>query len=116
MRGVIAPTGVNADVAKSQKQYEGLAFEITIEKIEPERLFSFRWHPYAVDPAIDYSAEPTTLIEFVLQDAADGILLTVSESGFDRIPLARRAQAFTANEKGWAMVVTMIEDYLAKTP
>jgi uncharacterized protein YndB with AHSA1/START domain len=116
MRGVIAPTGVNAEVAKSQKKYEGLAFEITIEKIEPERLFSFRWHPYAVDPAVDYSAEPTTLIEFVLEDATDGILLTVSESGFDRIPLARRAQAFTANDKGWEMVVTMLGDYLAKTP
>jgi uncharacterized protein YndB with AHSA1/START domain len=116
MRGVIIPTQVNADVAKAQKPYEGLPFEITIEKMEPERLFSFRWHPNAVERGVDYSGEPTTLIEFVLEEVADGILLTVTESGFDRIPLARRAKAFTANEKGWGMVVKLIEEYLVQTP
>ena len=114
MRGAIVPTQVNAEVAKAQKPYEGLPFEITIEKIEPERLFSFRWHPNAVERGVDYSGEPTTLIEFVLEEVAEGILLTVTESGFDRIPLARRAKAFTANEQGWGMVVKLIEEYLVQ--
>jgi len=116
MRGVIVPTQVNADVAKHQKPYEGLPFEITIEKMEPERLFSFRWHPNAVERGVDYSGEPTTLIEFVLEEVAAGVLLTVTESGFDQIPLARRAKAFTANEQGWGMVVKLLEEYLVQTP
>ena len=116
MRGVIAPTQVNADVAKAQKPYEGLPFEITIEKVETERLFSFRWHPNAVERGVDYSGEPTTLIEFVLEEVANGVLLTVTESGFDQIPLARRAKAFTANEQGWGMVVKLIGEYLVQAP
>jgi uncharacterized protein YndB with AHSA1/START domain len=116
MRGVIVPTQANADVAKAQKPYEGLPFEITIEKMEPERVFSFRWHPNAVERGVDYSAEPTTVIEFVLEEVANGVLLTVTESGFDRIPLARRAKAFTANEQGWGMVVKLIEEYLVQAP
>src|SRR6202163_4929296 len=108
MRGVLVPTTVNAEVGKAQKEFEGKQFEITIEQMEPERLFSFRWHPYAVERDVDYSAEPTTLVVFVLEEVADGIMLTVTESGFDRIPLARRASAFTANEQGWSMVVKLI--------
>jgi uncharacterized protein YndB with AHSA1/START domain len=113
MRGVITPTTVDAEVAKAQKEYEGIPFEITIELMEPERLFSFRWHPYAVDRSVDYSAEPTTLVVFKLEEVADGIMLTVTESGFDQIPLARRAKAFTANEGGWNMVMKLIEQYLS---
>jgi len=113
VRGVITPTAVDPEVAKAQKPYEGLPFEITIETIEPERLFSFRWHPFAHEKDVDYSSEPTTLVAFALEDSADGILLTVTESGFDRIPLARRAQAFTANEGGWGMVITLIQKHLA---
>jgi uncharacterized protein YndB with AHSA1/START domain len=113
MRGVIVPTTVNKDVARSQKQYEGTPFEITIEQIESEQLFSFRWHPGAVDPDIDYSAEPTTLVTFRLEQAADGVMLTVTETGFDRIPLARRATAFTRNEQGWGAVINLIAEYLA---
>lgn len=116
MRGVIVPTDVNAEVAKAQQPYEGLPFEITIEKMEPERLFSFRWHPNAVERGVDYSAEPTTLIEFLLEEVENGVLLSVTESGFDRIPLARRAKAFTANEQGWGMVVKLIEEYLVQAP
>ena len=114
MRGVIVTTTVNAEVAKAQKEYEGMPFEITIERIEPERLFSFRWHPFAVERGVDYSAEPTTLVAFTLEEVADGVMLTVTESGFDRIPLARRAKAFTANEGGWSMMVKLIEEYLAQ--
>ncbi len=112
MRGVIVPTTVNAEVANAQKEYEGKPFEITIEQVEPERLFSFRWHPFAVERGVDYSAEPTTLVVFALEEVANGVMLTVTESGFDRIPLARRAKAFTANEQGWSMVVKLIEEYL----
>jgi uncharacterized protein YndB with AHSA1/START domain len=111
MRGVIIPTKVNVDVAKAQQKYEGMPVEITIEKMEPERLFSFRWHPYAIERDVDYSAEPTTLIEFVLGEMKDGVMLMVTESGFDQIPLARRVKAFTANEEGWGMVVKLVEEY-----
>jgi uncharacterized protein YndB with AHSA1/START domain len=114
-RGVIVGTPVDPEVAKAQKEYEGKPFEITVDRIEPERLFTFRWHPFAVEPGVDYSAEPTTLIAFELEEVTNGIMLTVTESGFDRIPLARRAQAFTANEQGWTMVVTLIEKHLAQT-
>ena len=116
MRGVIVPTQVNAEVANAQKPYEGLPFEITIEKMEPERLFSFRWHPFAIERGVDYSAEPTTLVVFALEEVASGVMLTVTESGFDRIPVARRAKAFTANEQGWGMVVKLVEEYLVRTP
>jgi uncharacterized protein YndB with AHSA1/START domain len=116
VRGTIVPTTVDAGVAAAQKEYEGFPFEIIIEKIEPSRLFSFRWHPFATERDVDYSSEPTTLVEFVLEDASGGVMLTVAESGFERIPLARRAKAFTANEQGWTMVITLIEKYLAHAP
>ena len=111
-RGVIVPTAVDTEVAKAQQPYAGMPFEITIDRIEPERIFAFRWHPFAVERGVDYSSEPTTLVVFALEDVANGTMLTVTESGFDRIPLARRAQAFTANEQGWTMVVTLIEKHL----
>jgi uncharacterized protein YndB with AHSA1/START domain len=114
MRGVIVPTTVNADVASAQKPYEGIPFDIVIDRMEPERLFSFRWHPGAVEPDVDYSVEPTTLVVFTMEQVADGIMLTVTESGFDGIPLARRAKAFASNEKGWDMVVKLIEEYLVR--
>jgi uncharacterized protein YndB with AHSA1/START domain len=116
MHGVIVPTTVDAEVAKAQEEYAGLPFEITIEQMEPERLFSFRWHPNAIERGVDYSAEPTTLIVFALQEVADGVLLTVTESGFDRIPLARRAQAFASNEQGWGMVVKLIKEHVEHAP
>jgi hypothetical protein len=101
-------------VAKAQQPYEGTPFEITIDRIEPETLFAFRWHPFAIERGVDYSREPTTLVVFALEDVASGILLTVTESGFDRVPLARRAKAFTANEGGWTMVMMLIEKHLAR--
>jgi uncharacterized protein YndB with AHSA1/START domain len=113
MRGTLVGTKADAEVAKAQKEHEGKSFEITVEKMEPERVFSFRWHPHAVDPAVDYSGEPTTLVEFLLEDSAGGILLTVTESGLDKIPLARRAAAFRANELGWELMVKVIEKYLS---
>jgi len=112
--GVIVPTTVDAEVASAQQPFEGTPFEITIDRIEPERLFAFRWHPFAVETGVDYSREPTTLIEFLLEDVPDGVMLTVRESGFDRIPLERRAKAFAANEAGWAIQMRLIEKYLAE--
>jgi len=116
LRGVIVPTTVNAEVGKAQKEFEGKQIEITIEQMEPERLFSFRWHPHAIEHGVDYSGEPTTLVAFTLEEVADGVMLTVTESGFDRIPLERRAKAFTANEQGWSMMVRVIEEYLVHAP
>ena len=113
MNAILTPTTVDAEVGKAQKQHEGLSFEIIIEKMEPERLFSFRWHPHAIDRAVDYSAEPTTLVVFTLEEAPEGVLLTVTESGFDNIPLARRATAFKANDGGWGMMVNVMEKYVS---
>jgi uncharacterized protein YndB with AHSA1/START domain len=82
--------------------YEHVTLEMLVERIEPEHYFSYRWHPYAADPKADYSAEPTTLVEFRLEEQAGGTALTIIESGFDRIPLSRRAEAFRMNDQGWA--------------
>jgi len=113
VRGVIVPTTVDAEVAKMQKQYEGHPLELWVERMEPERLFSYRWHPYAVEAGVDFSKEPTTLVTFTLEEKENATLLTVTESGFDQIPLARRAEAFRRNEGGWSKQVEMIEKYLA---
>lgn len=112
LTGKIVPTKADPEVAKSQKPYEGKRFEFTVERVEPQRRVSFRWHPFAVDPNVDYTNEPTTLIVFELQPVAEGVLLTVTESGFDRIPIGRRAAAFTANDGGWAAQMKLIEKYL----
>jgi uncharacterized protein YndB with AHSA1/START domain len=112
LTGRIAPTQVDPEVAKLQEPYVGFPFEFHIERIEPMSLFSFRWHPNAVDRNADYSAEPMTLVEFRLEDVDEGTRLTITESGFDGIPLARRAQAFTSNEGGWTHQSRLIEKYL----
>lgn len=116
LRGVIVPTTVNADVARSQKKYEGTPVEIIIEQMEPQRLFSFRWHPYSVERDIDYSAEPATLVAFALEEVPTGVMLTLTESGFDQIPIGRRAQAFMANDQGWSKQMELIEAYLVQAP
>ncbi len=82
--------------------------------MEPERLFSFRWHPYAVDPKQDYSKEPTTLVVFELEEIPEGTRLKVTESGFDQIPIARRAEAFRMNSHGWAEQVQNIATYVGQ--
>jgi uncharacterized protein YndB with AHSA1/START domain len=92
--------------------YEHVVFEITIERMEPEKLFSWRWHPHAIDPKIDYSAEPTTLVVFELEEVPEGTHLTVVESGFDGIPLSRRLEAYRGNDQGWAIQVNAVERYL----
>lgn len=97
--------------------YEHLTMELVVQKMEPERLFSFTWHPYAVDPRIDYSKEVPTLVEFKLEKSPrEGTLLSVSESGFDNVPEERRAEAYKMNEGGWTEQMKNIENYLAKKP
>jgi uncharacterized protein YndB with AHSA1/START domain len=96
--------------------YEHLQWEAVVAAMEPERLFSFTWHPYAVDPKMDYSQEPQTLVEFRLEKAGEGTLLALTESGFDKIPAARRAEAFPRNEGGWTEQMKNIERYVAEKP
>ena len=95
--------------------YEHLRMEIVVKAIEPETLFSYTWHPYAIDPKVDYSKEESTLVEFRLEATAFGTLLTVTETGFDKIPAARRAEAIRMNDGGWAQQVKNIQAYVAKT-
>jgi uncharacterized protein YndB with AHSA1/START domain len=95
--------------------YEGLLLEVVVERVEPERYLSYRWHPYAHDPKVDYSPEPMTLVEFTLDDAGGDTRLRVVESGFDRVPLARRAEAFRMNSQGWAEQVRNIERHVTKS-
>lgn len=96
--------------------YEHLTWEATIQQMEPERLFSFTWHPNAVDADIDYSQEQPTLVEFTLQKTPAGTLLVVKESGFDKVPSDRRAEAFRRNDGGWTEQVKNIENYVANHP
>jgi uncharacterized protein YndB with AHSA1/START domain len=93
--------------------FEHLKFEMVIDQVEPQRLLAYRWHPYAIDPKVDYSQEPMTLVELRLEEAAGGTELTITESGFDRIPAARRAEAFRMNDGGWAQQVANIERHVA---
>jgi len=114
IRGTIQPTTVDPEVAEVQKPYLGFPFEILIEELVPERRFAYRWHPFAIERDVDYSSEPTTLVVFTLDESPEGVWLTLTESGFDRIPLARRARAFTANEGGWEKQLELVGKYLAR--
>lgn len=112
LEGAFAP-GARLTGRISTPGHEHLTMELAVEQIDPEHLLSFRWHPYAVEPDVDYAGEPTTLVEFHLAEVPDGTRLTVVESGFDRIPLRRRATAFRMNEQGWAEQLTNIARYVA---
>jgi uncharacterized protein YndB with AHSA1/START domain len=93
--------------------YEHLVFDVVIERMEPERLLSWRWHPYPADPSVDYSKEPTTLVIFELEEVEGGTLLTVVESGFDNIPPSRRLEAFRMDSEGWDEQMRNIEKHVA---
>jgi len=110
--GKIVPTRVDPEVARLQEPHRGTAFRIMVERIEPMHLFSFRWHPYAVDPSVDYGAEAMTLVSFTLEDHDDGVLLTITETGFDQLPLARREEAWKANTGGWEHQARLIAKYI----
>ena len=94
--------------------YEHVKWEVTVQKMETEKLFSFTWHPYSVDPKIDYSIEPPTLVEFKLEKTPNGTLLLLTESGFENLPSDRRLEAFTRNEGGWTQQMKNIETYVAQ--
>jgi uncharacterized protein YndB with AHSA1/START domain len=112
--GRIEPTTVDAEVAKLQQPHKGMRFVFAIDRIEPMRVFSYRWHPYAIEPGVDYSKEQATLVVFELEEASGGTMLKVTESGFDKIPIARRAKAFEANSGGWEHQMKLIAKYLAQ--
>ena len=113
MEGSFAP-GMRAHGKITHPGYEHLILELTVERIEPERLFSWRWHPYAVDPKKDYSNEPTTLVECEFNEVAGGTQLKIVESGFDQIPLDRRAEAYRMNTDGWSQQLQNIARHLAE--
>lgn len=96
--------------------YDHVRWEAVVQKMEPEQLFSFTWHPYAVDPNLDYSKETPTLVEFRLEKTASGTLLTLTESGFDTIPSDRRSEAFRMNDGGWTEQMKNIESYVVQKP
>jgi uncharacterized protein YndB with AHSA1/START domain len=96
--------------------YEHLVWEAVVQAMEPERLFSFTWHPYAVDPKVDYSTEPSTLVEFRLEAVAGGTLLRLTESGFEKIPMERRFEAFRMNDGGWTEQMKNIESHVEQKP
>jgi uncharacterized protein YndB with AHSA1/START domain len=118
VHATIVPTAVDPAVAEQQKPYEGIRFAVEVERLEPERRLAFRWDPGPPDPAgADRSAasgsRPTTLVDFTLEPRAEGVLLTVTESGFEALPPAERAQALASNAEGWTHQMRLVERYLA---
>ncbi len=109
LHGVTVPTTVNAEIAEIQRRYEGTPVEIRIELMLPERLFSFRWRPYSTE-----SAEPATLIVFAMEEVEGGIMLTVTESGFEKMPAEHRAKAMAMNSQGWDMTMQLIGEHLTQ--
>ena len=108
----ISPTAVDGEVAKRQEAHVGVQSTWQIVAVEPQRRFAHRWHPFAIDPDVDYDHEPTTLVEFTLSEQAGGVLLTITESGFEAIPEVRRGGAFGANGEGWAIQTTLVRKYI----
>jgi len=99
-------------VAKMQEPYKGMPFEWMVESLEPESRAVFRWHPFAIDKAVDYSREPMTRIEFALQPLDEGTRVIITESGFEALPAERRAKAYEANEGGWTHQLDLIRKYV----
>jgi uncharacterized protein YndB with AHSA1/START domain len=111
--GVFEP-GARVQMTSTQPGYEGIEFYVVIERMEPGRLLSWRWHPGAKDPAFDYSQEPTTLVEFRLEDAEDGTRVTVVETGFDQLTLSRRAAVYRDNDRGWDFQAKSLDRYVGQ--
>jgi len=109
--GVFAPSA-RIEMTSTHESYQGIVFYVVIERMEPPHTFSWRWHPGAPEPGVDTSQEPTTLVAFELTEVVGGTELTVVESGFDRLSLARRARVFAENDKGWEFQLESIGKYL----
>jgi uncharacterized protein YndB with AHSA1/START domain len=116
VHGVISGTKVDPEAARAMESVVGVPLVITIERMEPEKVFSFRWHPHASDRSVDYSEEPTTLVVFELEAVPEGTRLKVTESGFDRVPSHRRRAAFEANSAGWDMQMALVGKHLDRAP
>ena len=112
LKGKVFVEGETVEAPITYPGYEHVIWKARIERILPQTLFSFRWHPFAVDDTIDYEKENPTLVEFTIEDHAPGILLRVVESGFNEIPDARRQKAFKMNSRGWDEQMGNIENYL----
>ncbi len=110
--GRIVPTQVDPNVARLQQPHAGKPFEWWIERMDPPRRLAFRWHPGAPEPGRDDAPEATTLVTFELEPLGGGTLLTIPASGFDAIPLERRAATFTGNDAGWSHQLRLIEQYV----
>ena len=106
--------GARLRMVSTHEGHEGIVFHMTVDEIQPERRFSWRWHPGAVEPAAD-SGEPTTLVEFLLDEVEGGTMVTLIESGFDRISIERRAAAYQDNSKGWDFQMNSLAEYVGKT-
>jgi uncharacterized protein YndB with AHSA1/START domain len=113
LRAPFAP-GARTSGRMLHKGYEHVTVEFDVQRVDPETYFAYRWHPYAIDPKMDYSAEPMTLVEFRLEEIEGGTRLTTVESGFDRIPAARRDEAFRMNDGGWTGQLKNIEKYVTR--
>ncbi|WP_426134193.1 SRPBCC family protein [Pseudomonas sp. PWP3-1b2] len=112
LKGKTFTVGENIEAQITYPGYEHVVWKAKIERILPQTLFSFWWHPFAVERGVDYEKEAPTLVEFTLEDRAPGILLRVVESGFDAIPGDRRQKAFKMNSRGWDEQMGNIESYL----
>lgn len=112
--GRISPTAVDAEVAALQAPHAGAPLSVFVEAIESPRRLAFRWHPYPVEAGAE--APPTTLVEFVLEPVPEGVRLTITESGFDAIPLAHRAGAFASNDGGWTHQLALVTKYVTRPP
>ena len=113
LKGATFTAGKRTQGRITHPGYEHLTWDVLIERVEPERLLSWRWHPAAVEAGVDYAKEPTTLVVFELADADGGTQLSVVESGFDRIPPERRLGAFRMNSEGWDVQMQNIEKHVA---
>lgn len=114
MTGRIAPTVVDPEVAKMQAPHAGKPFTFSIVEVVPMQRFAFQWHPFAIDPDADYSTEPMTTVTFRLEEADDGVHLTLTETGFDALPAARRNAAFSANDGGWTHQMRLLNGWLTR--
>lgn len=112
VKGSIKPTTVDPEVAEMQRPYEGKSGDIVVDRMEPKKLFSFKWHPYAADENTDYSKEPMTTVSFVLKPVSGGVHLTITETGFENLPESRREEARNANDGGWQKQTELISKYL----
>lgn len=112
--GRITPTQMDPEVAKAQEPHKGKPIDVTIDRIDPLRHFSFRWNPLAVDSSSPKTKEHSTLVEFDLEEAGDGTKLTVTESGFDELPADRRAEAFKSNEGGWEKQMGLVRNFVER--